>query len=774
MRKIRTANLGYPRIGSDRELKKATEGYWKGTSDERSLKETARAIRRANWLIQKEAGVDIIPSNDFSLYDQVLDMAALLGAVPERFEWAGPRVNLDTYFSMARGLEEKEGVGRRTAPAMEMTKWFDTNYHYIVPEFRKGQTLKLATEKPFEEYREALELGIRTRPVLIGPVTFLKVGKVKGDPFSVLDLLDPVLEVYGDIVKRLGELGAGTVQMDEPALVLDLSSEEKESFRRAYAFFTSAAPAVRLMLTTYFGGMEDNLELVQALPVAGVHVDLVRGSYSLKEVDRRVSRDKILSLGVVDGRNIWKTDAGSVIDKLAPVIQRSPREEWIIAPSCSLIHVPLDLNSEKKLDEEIRSWMAFAKQKLEELRLIKTALSRDLDVALDALQANRAQVESKRKSRRIHAPEVKKRLDQIRPQDLKRKSPYAKRREMQREKLNLPLYPTTTIGSFPQTQDVRQARLRYRKKELSEQDYLAFIRRKIKEAIAKQAEIGLDIFVHGEFERSDMVEYFGEMLEGFAFTENGWVQSYGSRYVKPPIIYGDVRRRGPMTVEWFRYAQSLTDRPVKGMLTGPMTILQWSFVRDDQPRSVTAHEIALAMRDEVKDLEAAGAKIIQIDEPAMREGLPLRKARWKEYLDWAVEAFRLASSGVEDATQIHTHMCYGEFHDIIKSIAELDADVISIETSRSQMELLDVFGRFRYPNAIGPGVYDIHSPRVPRPEEIGALLTRAGKVIPPEKLWVNPDCGLKTRTWDETVKALTNMVESAKVLRNLHGSPVKN
>jgi len=771
-KKILSACLGYPRIGQSRELKRATESYWKGTLDEGSLKETAKEIRKVNWLTQKEASVDIIPSNDFSFYDQMLDMIALFGAVPQRFEWKVPRVNIDIYFTMARGIQEKQGFNSESVPAMEMTKWFDTNYHYIVPEFQKSQTFKLATTKPLDEYQEALALGIETRPVLIGPVTFLQLGKAKGEAFNVFELLQPLLQVYRELFVKLEELGCKNVQIDEPALVLDLTKEAKESLTLAYEFFAKEIPGINLMLTTYFGALEDNLPYVAKLPVSGLHIDLVRGLNQLEQVEKSLPRERVISLGVVDGRNIWKLDATTLLDNIKPFIKKSKREDWIIAPSCSLIHTPIDLNLEKNLGNEIKSWMAFAKQKLDELRMIKTALTRDVDVVLDALKDNRQALESRRRSRKIHVADVKKRVDAVRPEDLERKNAFPVREKIQSKKLGLPVYPTTTIGSFPQTKEIRQARLKFKKKEMSGTDYQIFLEEQTKDAITKQSEIGLDVFVHGEFERNDMVEYFGEKLEGFVFTGNGWVQSYGSRYVKPPVIFGDVWRKDAMTVKWYEYAQSLTHRPVKGMLTGPITILQWSFVRDDQARSVTARQIGLAIRDEVLDLEAAGTKIIQIDEPAIREGLPLRQKDWKTYLEWAVDAFKLSASGVKDETQIHTHMCYSEFNDIIESIARMDADVISIETSRSQMELLDVFAKFKYPNQIGPGVYDIHSPRVPGIDEIEQLLTKASKVIPAKNIWVNPDCGLKTRGWDETMQSLSNMVETAKTIRKRCESPV--
>jgi 5-methyltetrahydropteroyltriglutamate--homocysteine methyltransferase len=762
---LKTAVLGYPRIGAGRELKKATESYWKGEISKEALLKTGAEIRKANWLTQKQAGIDVIPSNDFSFYDQVLDMTALLGAVPERYRWSGTGVDLDTYFAMARGIQEKQGVQSASVPAMEMTKWFDTNYHYIVPEFRKGQTFKISSDKPFAEFKEAKTLGIQTRPVLVGPVTYLWLGKTKDKNFSSFSLLDSLLKTYAEILKKFQSLGAGSIQIDEPALVMDLTPEAKAAFKKAYAFFAKEAPGVSLMLTTYFGALEDNLKLAASLPVAGLHVDLVRAPGQLSKVAAALPKQKTLSLGVVDGRNIWKNDLNQTMASLRALVKKRGEDNCLIASSCSLIHSPLDLDLETSLDKELKNWLSFAKQKLAEIQVIRKALSGSGSVTTE-LKSNKAAIESRKKSKRIHKKAVAARLKAVKPKDASRKSSFKIRQKLQSEKLNLPLFPTTTIGSFPQTADVRQARAQFKKGALSESRYDDFLKEKTKDAIRCQEEIGLDMLVHGEFERNDMVEYFGEQLEGFAFTKNGWVQSYGSRYVKPPVIYGDVERPKPMTVEWTRYAQSLTDRPVKGMLTGPITILQWSFVRNDQPRSQTAKQIALAIRDEVSDLEKAGTAAIQIDEPAIREGLPLRRKEWKGYLKWAVEAFKLSSCSVSDQTQIHTHMCYSEFNDIIAAIAAMDADVISIETSRSQMELLDAFVKFRYPNEIGPGVYDIHSPRVPSVEEMRGLLEKAAKVLPVRNLWVNPDCGLKTRGWEETTLALKAMVAAAKAMRN--------
>ncbi|MBI4431715.1 MAG: 5-methyltetrahydropteroyltriglutamate--homocysteine S-methyltransferase [Candidatus Omnitrophica bacterium] len=765
---IKTAVLGYPRIGLNRELKKAVEAFWKGQLSQQELEKEASSIRKENWMLQKDLGIDIIPSNDFSFYDQMLDMTALLGAVPPRFGWKGGQVDLDTYFAMARGVQEKQGIGGKAAQAMEMTKWFDTNYHYIVPEFHRGQPFRLSSEKPFREYKEAQELGIKTRPVLIGPVTYLLLGKSKDAGLKPLDLLGKILPIYAEILNNFSSLGAESIQVDEPCLVLDLDDSAQRAYTTAYEYFSKKAKKASLFLTTYFEGLHENLSLAATLPVSGLHVDVTRCPEQLNDVLRQFSKEKTLSLGVVDGRNIWKTDLCRAIETLESAIIQHGRDRIIIASSCSLMFTPLDLEQEKNLDPEIKSWLAFARQKVEELVVIKKALSGYRHEVSKIITGNQLAMESRKKSGRIHVAKVKERLAGIQRKDMDRKNPHSVRRKAQSERLRLPLFPTTTIGSFPQTPDVRKARADFKAGTLSEKDYAAFVKRTIDDVIHRQSEIGLDVFVHGEFERNDMVEYFGEMLEGFAFMQNGWVQSYGTRCVKPPVIFGDVWRRAPMTVEWFSYAQSKTTKPVKGMLTGPITILQWSFVRDDQPRSETARQIALAICDEVHDLEEAGAVIVQIDEPAIREGLPLRKSKRADYLKWAVECFRLTASGAKDETQIHTHMCYSEFNDIIDSIAAMDADVISIETSRSQMELLDAFVKFRYPNEIGPGLFDIHSPRVPTEDEMKTLLKKASDLLPAGNIWANPDCGLKTRGWPETVLSLKNMVSAAQTMRVLY------
>ncbi len=757
------ANLGFPRIGPNRELKKAVEAYWKGASNEAELQKTAKDIRKANWEMQKKAGIDLIPSNDFSFYDQVLDTIALVGAVPDRYNFKGGNVDLATYFAMARGAQAKAV----DVPAMEMTKWFDTNYHYIVPEFKKGQHFTLSSTKIFDEYKEAKALGIDTKPVLLGPVTFLHLGKAKDNAVKVFDLLPSLLPVYEEVIAKLAAEGAGWLQLDEPALVLDLGAEEKEAFKKTYAKLGEVAKAkgVKLFLATYFGDTCENLDLALNAPVEAVHVDLTRGPKQLDAILSKAPKGLKISFGVVDGRNIWINDFQASLAALKKAAEVLGSDRIIVAPSCSLLHSPVDLDNEKKLDNELKTWLSFATQKIGEVAVLATALNKGQDAVAKEFATNKAAVEARKVSPRIHNPKVKERSKAVTKDMLERKSPYGKRSSLQRAELRLPLLPTTTIGSFPQTAEVRAARAQYKKGELTTAQYEKFLEEETVKCIRFQEKIGLDALVHGEFERNDMVEYFGEQLNGFFFTENGWVQSYGSRCVKPPVIFGDVSRDHPMTIRWIKFAQENTKQVMKGMLTGPVTILQWSFVRDDQPRSETCKQIGLAIRDEVIDLEKAGIKIIQIDEAALREGLPLRKDEWADYLKWAVEAFRLTASGVQDKTQVHTHMCYSEFNDIIKAVADMDADVISIETSRSQMELLNAFVDFKYPNEIGPGVYDIHSPRVPNEEEMVNLLNKALEVLAPEQIWVNPDCGLKTRGWKEVEPALQYMVDATKKLR---------
>ena len=749
---ILSASLGFPRIGGRRELKLALESHWRGHTGFDALAQTAASLRARHWFLQQKAGIAHIPSNDFSLYDQMLDMIALVGAVPERFGHPGGAVPPETYFAMARG--------RQDAPAMQMTKWFDTNYHYIVPELTADTAFAPSGSKPLDEYREAKFLGVETRPVLIGPVTFLKLARMV-DGSDRWALLPRLLAVYARILAGLAEAGAAWVQIDEPVLVTDLDAPARAALAMAYD--TLSKLPVRILIATYFGAVGDNLDCLAALPVAGVHVDLVRAPEQLEAVAKALPKDCLLSLGVVDGRNVWKT-ALSDAERLVLEARALHGDALMVAPSCSLLHVPVDLDAETALDAELKGWLAFAVQKLDEVAALARAANGQRDAAM--FLGNARAAGSRVTSARIHDPAVKARLAAVTPEMGRRAQPFRERIALQQAHLGLPLLPTTSIGSLPQTAELRAARAAFRKGERDRAAYEALLEEKTAEAVAWQDEIGIDVPVHGEFERNDMVEYFGEQLKGFAFTRHGWVQSYGSRCVKPPLIYGDVSRPAPMTVRWWQLAQRCTKKPMKGMLTGPVTILQWSFVRDDQPRDVTCRQIALAIRDEVADLEKAGAKIIQIDEAALREGLPIRKTGWPHYLGWAVECFRLASSGVAATTQIHTHMCYSAFDDIIASVAAMDADVISIETSRSAMTLLDAFADFAYPNDIGPGIYDIHSPRVPDQAEMEALLERALGVLTPEQLWVNPDCGLKTRGWAEVKPALTRMVAAARAVRD--------
>ncbi|SIS93211.1 5-methyltetrahydropteroyltriglutamate--homocysteine S-methyltransferase [Alicyclobacillus vulcanalis] len=759
-----TASIGFPRMGPRRELKRMVEQFWQGKIEEDELMARAAELRRLRWQVQKDHGVTWMVANDFSFYDHVLDAACLFQVVPDRFQGLAAN-SLQQYFAMARGTQD--------ATALEMTKWFDTNYHYLVPELKPDQVFTLGVNKPLNEYLEAKALGFDTVPQLIGPITFLKLSKVVGAKADALALLPSLIPAYQAWLASLHEAGVAWVQLDEPALVLDLSDAERQAFVDAYAALAKA-DRPNILVATYFGSLGDNLATALELPVEGLHLDLVRGSDALRHVHALGwPKGRRLSLGVIDGRNVWRADLDTAFAHLEQGVHLAGAEHVMVAPSCSLLHVPWDVELETDMDPEIRSWLAFALQKLDEMELLRRALDEGRQACEAELEANRSLLASRRGSARLNREDVRARLEDAKTWDLNRQSPHAVRKEKQQARFNLPLLPTTTIGSFPQTQAVRDARAKWRKGEWSADQYEAYLRGEIKRWIDLQEEIGLDVLVHGEFERTDMVEYFGEMLDGFVFTKHGWVQSYGSRCVKPPIIFGDVARPEAMTVRWSTYAQSLTDKPVKGMLTGPVTILQWSFVRDDIPRAETCRQIALAIRDEVLDLEAAGIGMIQIDEPALREGLPLRRAEWQAYLDWAVECFRIASSGVRDETQIHTHMCYAEFHDIMPAIQAMDADVISIETSRSHMELLRAFEDFRYENDIGPGVYDIHSPRVPSVEEMVQLLRRAAEVIRPEQLWVNPDCGLKTRGEPETVAALRNMVSAAQEMRASLSQPVR-
>ncbi len=765
-----THNLGYPRIGSGRELKKACELYWSGKESKKNLLQIGKNIRHYNWLLQQQAGLDVIPSNDFSFYDQVLDMSLTVNAIPERYHSIILDSNnsmIDLYFAMARGYQ-KDG---KDIIAMEMTKWFDTNYHYIVPEFSKDQKFALFSDKILNEFYEAKQIGITTKPVIIGPVSYLLLGKEKEEGFHRIELIKNLLPVYVKLLEKLQQQGAKWIQLDEPFLIMDLTEEEKKAYYFVYDKLRREFPYLKFIVATYFDCTGNNMGTAITLPIDVLHIDLVRCPSQLGDIlnSAFVLSKTALSLGVVDGRNIWKNDFRKSLGFIKQALEKLGEERVLIAPSCSLLHSPCDLDNEKDeatFSKELKSWMAFAKQKVEEVVTLKKLASPALfDEVESKLKSNIIAIDSRKNSTLIHKNYIKERVKAISEKDSRRPAPFSIRQQKQLAKLKLPMFPTTTIGSFPQTDEVRQLRAKLKKGELSLAEYEVKIKQQINASITWQEQLGLDVLVHGEFERNDMVEYFGEQLQGFTFSQNGWVQSYGSRCVKPPIIYGDVERKEAMTVKWSEYAQSQTSKLMKGMLTGPVTILQWSFVRDDQARETTTMQIALAIRDEVTDLEKAGIRVIQIDEPAIREGLPLRKADWQAYLSWAVKAFKISSSSVADETQIHTHMCYSEFNDIISHIADMDADVITIETSRSQMELLDAFRNFNYPNEIGPGVYDIHSPRVPTSEEMLYLLQKALAVIPPRNLWVNPDCGLKTRKWAETELALKNMVQAANKLR---------
>ena len=788
---------GFPRIGKHRELKFALEKFWHGEIDADALEQTARDLRAQHWQIERDAGLDYVTVGDFAFYDQMLNHIQLLGCEPERFHFGAGDNELDRHFTLARGVASEAetccGGAHHGSAALEMTKWFDTNYHFIVPEFHAGMDFHLASDRIFTQVKEAHALGLKAKPVLVGPITYLWLGKEKdlqaearhetqhhhddsachghaapaGNAcFDRLTLLPKVLPVYAEILARLAELDVEWIQMDEPALVLDLPQNWIQALDTAYRTL-SQSKAPKVLLATYFESVADHAKRLKALPVAGLHLDLRRAPQQLDEFLPGYPADKVLSLGVVDGRNVWRTDLDAALALVQPAHRQLGHRLWV-APSCSLLHTPVDLSQETELDAELKSWLAFSVQKLDEVAILGRALDQGVESVATELASARAAVASRHGSPRIHNPAVAQRLKDLGQDDGRRNSPFPVREAAQRARFKLPAFPTTSIGSFPQTPEIRKARLQNRKGELSGTDYQKAMEAEIALVVREQERLGIDVPVHGEPERNDMVEYFGEQLAGFAFTRHGWVQSYGSRYVKPPLIFGDVSRPAPMTVAWSTYAQSLTRRPMKGMLTGPVTILQWSFVRDDQPRERTALQIALAIRDEVKDLIDAGIGIIQIDEPAYREGLPLKRKDWDLYLHWASRAFRISAQIAPDDVQIHTHMCYSEFNDILPAIAAMDADVITIETSRSQMELLDAFATFNYPNEIGPGVYDIHSPRVPSVEEMVGLMEKAVSVVPAERLWINPDCGLKTRKWAEVTPALENMVEAARQIRARH------
>lgn len=762
---ITTHNLGFPRIGKKRELKFALEKYWKREITQKALQQTASDLRQQHWQVQ--SALDLIPVGDFSFYDQVLDMSFLLGNVPARVRNLDGGLNsdhdndsLDNYFRVARGRSAADESACSCVSAGEMTKWFDTNYHYIVPEFDKDTVFSLSADILLQQIKEVGEDGVNVKPVIIGPVTYLWLGKARDDS-DKLTLLDGLLKVYLELLQTLEKAGIRWLQIDEPILVTELDDDWQQAMNNTYDFLQNSS--IKILLATYFGELQENLLLTCALPVNGLHLDAINGRREIDKVIAHLPENKVLSLGVINGRNIWKTDLSVTLNWLEPIHARLQDRLWL-APSCSLLHVPVDLDNEQKLDNEIKSWLAFAVQKLDELKVLAQALNEGRETVSDKLADNLAIIETRNKSDRVFVDAVRDRVSEVNDVMANRQSSYLQRAEIQSRKFNLPLYPTTTIGSFPQTQSIRQTRKDFRNNDISEQRYVEVMKQEIAGCVREQEALGLDVLVHGEPERNDMVEYFGEQLTGYAFTQFGWVQSYGSRCVKPPIIYGDISRPEAMTVDWTNYAQSLTEKPMKGMLTGPVTILNWSFVRDDQSRAETCLQLALAIRDEVIDLEEAGVQIIQIDEAALREGLPLRKKQWATYLDWAINAFRITANGVRDETQIHTHMCYSEFNDIIKAIADMDADVITIETSRSDMELLDVFDEFQYPNQIGPGVYDIHSPNIPTVDSMVDLMQKAAQRIPAQRLWVNPDCGLKTRHWDEVKPALVNMVAASKKL----------
>jgi len=751
-----THNLGFPRIGANRELKFALEHHWRGELSVTELESEARHLRQLHW--QHQADLSFVPVGDFSLYDQVLDMSFTLGHIPTR---AGTGEALDRYFRLARGRSANDS-DCTCIHAGEMTKWFDTNYHYIVPEFTADTRFSLQPERLLQQIKEARSQGHAVKPVIIGPLTYLWLGKSKDDS-DKLPLLDNLIPVYAQLLDELAEAGAQWVQIDEPILSTELDGEWQHAFNHAYHNLKSCRP--QILLANYFDALGSNLQLACNLPVSGLHVDAVNAPEEIERLVDWLPGHKVLSLGVINGRNVWKTDLDTLLDQLQPIYQRLGERLWL-APSCSLLHVPVSLHREDTLDAKVKSWLAFALEKLQELQLLERALRRGRESVHEALAEHRQAIDSRRQSERVHNQALRQQLQTITPELGQRHSPYALRAQQQAQHLALPLYPTTTIGSFPQTADIRQTRRNYRAGKITEAEYQTAIEREIAHTISAQEELGLDVLVHGEAERNDMVEYFGEQLEGFVFSRFGWVQSYGSRCVKPPILFGDIQRPHAMTPRWTQYAQSLTSKPVKGMLTGPVTILNWSFVRDDQPRKDTCLQLALAIRQEVLDLERAGVRIIQIDEAALREGLPLKQSAWQEYLQWAVDAFRISANGVADGTQIHTHMCYSEFNDIIADIARMDADVITIETSRSDMELLAAFDQVNYPNDIGPGVYDIHSPNKPTVEQIIELMQKAADKIPAERLWVNPDCGLKTRQWAEVLPALRNMVSAAQQLRS--------
>lgn len=770
---VSSSILGFPRMGANRELKKATEAYWAGKISVESLIETGKTLRAAHWKLQKEAGADIIASNDFSFYDQVLDHIQLFSAVPERYTKYG-LAPIDEFFAMGRGLQRPatEASSAVDVPSLEMVKWFDSNYHYVKPTLAHNQIFKLAANpKPVAEFLEAKAQGITTRPVLVGPVSFLHLGKADraaGHKVEPITLLENLLPAYEELLIKLAEAGAETVQIDEPILVLDLPDPRtKAAFKAAYERLTSLDNGPKLVVATYFGDIVHNLDVLPSLAKAsGIHIDLVRAPQQLDKVLKAIAPSQVISLGLVDGRNIWKTNFQKAIDTAQKAIEAVGVDRIVISTSSSLLHTPHTLGSEKKLPAEVADWFSFAAEKAKEVAILAKAVTSGTASVQAELDANAKSMDARKNSTRTNDPAVKERQSKITPDMYNRNSPFADRIAKQQKHLGLPLFPTTTIGSFPQTKEIRVARQKLTKGEINTTQYEQFINEEIELVVKEQEAIGLDVLVHGEPERNDMVQYFGERLTGYVFTTHAWVQSYGSRCVRPPIIVGDVSRPAPMTVKESKYAQTLTKKPMKGMLTGPITCLRWSFPRDDVHQSVQAEQLALALRDEVHDLEAAGVNVIQVDEPAIREGLPLRAGTEREaYLDWAVKSFRLSTTGVKDSTQIHSHFCYSEFQDFFHAITALDADVMSIECSKSDAKLLKVFDDEAYPRHIGPGVYDIHSPRVPSEQEIKDRIAEMLEHLKPEQLWIDPDCGLKTRQWPETKAALTNMVNAAKYYR---------
>lgn len=763
---VQSSVLGFPRMGRLRDLKKATEAYWGGKLSRDDLLSEGKRLRLEHWKLQKNAGVDLIPSNDFAFYDQVLDHIQLFNAIPERYS-KHKLHQIDEYFAMGRG-HQKDGID---VPTLEMVKWFDSNYHYVKPTLQDNQTFSLASDpKPVVEFKEAKDAGITTRPVILGPVSFLALGKAdRGQSVKPITLLEKLLPVYVELLEKLKQAGAETVQIDEPVLVFDLESDIKAAFKPAYQKL-SGSNLPKIVLATYFGDIAHNTDVLPALSeLHGIHIDLVRAPSQLEEVLKHLGPQQVLSCGVVDGRNIWKTNFKNAIERVETAVQKLGKDRVIVATSSSLLHTPHTLESEKKLSDEVKDWFSFAVQKAEEVAVIAKAVTDGPDSVREKLEANAKSMESRASSKLTNDPKVKERLESVTEKMYNRSTPFSERYPSQKSHLNLPIFPTTTIGSFPQTQEIRIQRNKFTKGEITPEEYEKFIEKEIQECVKIQDELDLDVYVHGEPERNDMVQYFGERLRGYEFTTHGWVQSYGSRCVRPPIIVGDVSRPAPMTVKESKYAASISKKPMKGMLTGPITCLRWSFPRDDIHQSIQAQQLALALRDEVIDLESAGIFVIQVDEPALREGLPLRKGKEREdYLSWAVNSFKLSTAGVKDSTQVHSHFCYSEFQDFFHAIAALDADVLSIENSKSDAKLLKVFVEEAYPRHIGPGVYDIHTPRVPGEQEFKDRVQEMLQYLKPEQLWINPDCGLKTRKWEETKAALVNMVNAAKYFRQQH------